>query len=130
MSAAALPVPVQTSLPALSLPSLPPSAPAPQGLTAMQIMVIGAAVLVVAGSAYAVYLAAKKPRAGGAAVGAAAGAAASPTLLARPRGAVIDLPPDAPVFAAPTGPLTALLAWKPDPKKFGGVSISTKVPWF
>lgn len=123
MSAAALPVPVPTSV-------ISPPAPAPQqGLTATQIMVIGASVLVVAGSAYAVYLVAKKKSPSGAR-GAPAGkaAAASPTLLARPRGAVVDLPPDAPVFAAPAGPLTALLAWKPDPKKFGGVSISAKAP--
>lgn len=110
-----------------ALPPVPVPPPAPQhGLTATQVMVIGASVLVVAGSAYAVYAAVKKS--GGAGTSSASGAAAaSPTLLARPRGAVIELPPDVPVPAA-TGPLTALLAWKPDPKKFGGVSISAKAP--
>ncbi len=99
------------------------------GLSAQHILVIGMSVLVVAGSAYAVYAVIRSSKSKGSGGGgtpgiAGGGAAASPTLLAKPRGAVVDLPPDAPVPLGST-PLKPLLAWKPDPKKFGGVSIST-----
>lgn len=103
-----------------------------RGLSTTQILAIGAAVLTVAGSAYAVYAVVKsKTKAAEGQTAEGAAAAASPTLLARPRGAaVVDLPPDVPVPLATT-PLKALLMWKPDPKKFGGFSVSTtptKVP--